>query len=51
MAKVFPDIVEKLSIKSDEFTKSTVEPLNPPSLEPDPDSNPSWGDKWSPGWC
>jgi hypothetical protein len=52
LATQYPNIVQQLEAKLDEYKKSVVEPLNPPYLLPDRNSAPShWGDKWSPGWC
>ena len=50
LSEIYPNLVRDLSKKLDEFIMTTVDPLNPLTLMPDPNSNPKYfGDKWSPG--
>ena len=50
LSDIYPNLVRDLSAKLNDFILTTVDPLNPPTLLPDPKSNPKYfGDKWSPG--
>lgn len=47
-----PDIALIMHNKLMELRKFVVDPLNPPSMQPSPSSNPKlWNGTWSPGWC
>lgn len=52
LAQKYPDMVNQLETKLEEYKKASAFPQNPPTLFPDNNADPAkWGDKWSPGWC
>ena len=49
VSEKYPDVVDKIKAKLEEYKKDYVPPNKPP---PDKKSNPAnFGGFWSPGWC